>query len=60
MLSYRGLKYNSAASHFATIDSRITAKYRGVPYRVQQRVAVPALPYELQYRGVAYYGTRFV
>lgn len=60
MLSYRGLRYKSTTTHFATIDSGITAKYRGLTYRVQQRVAVPAIPYELQYRGVAYYGTRFV
>lgn len=54
ILSYRGLKYNSYANFLTTVDSGIIGKYRGNTYRIQQRIAVPSQPYELQYRGVAY------
>jgi len=52
-LTYRGIQYNAAPASIHTVDSEITAIYRGVPYTLPQANAVATLPAKmLKYRGI--------
>lgn len=63
-LQYRGNFYEYKPQFVETLESEITAKYRGANYKVKQPVHLP-VPHaivNLKYRGVAYikgqnYGT---
>ncbi|GAB4384912.1 MAG: hypothetical protein Kow00121_49060 [Elainellaceae cyanobacterium] len=54
-LTYRGRQYQFTAAAYSTIDTAITAQYRGGVYQVKRPVQVMNIPsYQLKYRGVAY------
>jgi hypothetical protein len=55
-LHYRGNSYEHNPQSLETVDSEITAKYRGATYKVKQVVnlAVPDSILNLKFRGVAY------
>ena len=55
-LQYRGNSYDHNPQSIETVESEITAKFRGTTYKIQQPVylAVPNSILNLKYRGVAY------
>jgi hypothetical protein len=55
-LQYRGNSYEQNPQLIETVESQITAKYRGASYKIQQSVnsTVPDSIVNLKYRGVAY------
>ena len=55
-LQYRGNSYEQNSQLLETVESQITAKYRGASYKIQQSVnsTVPDSIVNLKYRGVAY------
>ncbi|MGB7441166.1 MAG: DUF4278 domain-containing protein [Coleofasciculaceae cyanobacterium] len=64
-LKYRGNSYDYNPQFLKTTESEITAKYRGVTYKVKRffNFAVPSSIVNLKCRGVAYvkgqkYGTQ--
>ncbi len=56
-LSYRGVNYETQATHLPNIDNLIVAKYRGVNYLIPQRnIFVKKDNSSLKYRGINYQG----
>ncbi len=55
-LHYRGKSYKHNSQSIETLESEITAKYRGATYKIKQPVnfAVPDSILNLKFRGVAY------
>ncbi|MBD1835657.1 DUF4278 domain-containing protein [Cyanobacteria bacterium FACHB-472] len=55
-LQYRGNSYEHNPQSIETVESEITAKYRGATYKIKQPVnlAVPDSAVNLRFRGVAY------
>ena len=55
-LHYRGNYYEHNPQSIETVESEITAKYRGANYKIKQPVnlAVPDSILNLKFRGVAY------
>jgi hypothetical protein len=55
-LHYRGNYYEHNPQSIETVESEITAKYRGATYKIKQSVnlAVPDSIVNLKFRGVAY------
>jgi len=55
-LHYRGNSYEHNPQSIETVESEITAKYRGANYKIKQPVnlAVPDSILNLKFRGVAY------
>jgi hypothetical protein len=55
-LHYRGNSYEHNPQSIETVESEITAKYRGATYKIKQPVnlAVPDSVVNLKFRGVAY------
>jgi hypothetical protein len=55
-LHYRGNYYEHNPQSIETVESEITAKYRGATYKIKQPVnlAVPDSILNLKFRGVAY------
>jgi len=55
-LQYRGNSYEHNLQSIETVDSEITAKFRGATYKIKQPVnlAVPDSVVNLRFRGVAY------
>jgi hypothetical protein len=55
-LHYRGNYYEHNPQSIETVESEITAKYRGATYKIKQPVnlAVPDSVLKLKFRGVAY------
>jgi hypothetical protein len=53
---YRGNSYEQNPQLIETVESQITAKYRGSSYKIKQSVnpTVPDSIVNLKYRGVAY------
>lgn len=52
-LTYRGINYNAAPVSISTVESGVTATYRGLSYSVPQSHAVATLPKTaLKYRGI--------
>jgi len=55
-LHYRGNYYEHNPQSIETVESEITAKYRGATYKIKQPVtlAVPDSVLKLKFRGIAY------
>lgn len=55
-LHYRGNSYEHNPQSIETVESEITAKYRGANYKIKQPVnlAVPDSILNFKFRGVAY------
>lgn len=52
-LTYRGIQYNAAPVSTSTVDSGVTATYRGTVYSILRSNAVATLPTKtLKYRGI--------
>jgi Domain of unknown function (DUF4278) len=53
---YRGVSYTFESQSIATIETEISAKFRGSTYRIRRPIDPPIFPLQnLMYRGVAYY-----
>jgi len=51
-LTYRGISYNTAPTSITTVDSGVTAQYRGVLYTLLRATDAPVMPVQtLMYRG---------
>lgn len=55
-LQYRGNSYEHNPQYIETVESEITAKFRGANYKIKQPVnlGVPDSIVNLKFRGVAY------
>ncbi len=52
-LSYRGIPYESTSPEIPTLETGMTAQYRGVSYSLRYAPTAPHYPNGLVYRGVA-------